>query len=629
MKFRIALLALTLLAAPAFAQQAVQQSGSVTKGHVPYWVTSGAIGDGGSATSSPITSIGVTNNGGAGICVSSDVQTAAGRNQLCFGASTNGPATISLQNYGTAPASSFQFIVNGAAQGFLTVSPLPVVVGNLACFGAVGGGLTDCGSAPTTIPLTVGTTPIASGTSNGLLFNSAGKLGNLTTANNGALITNGSGVPSIGSQSALTALINPFTTGLSGAVPASGGGTTNFLRADSTFTAPIAGGVAYAPVGTGGVATTVKAELDRTIWVNDYGAVCNGVTNDTTAFQNAINQGQTSGLPVKFVGFCAVATTQLNITGTLDFSGASNIKSILIVPSGFSPLTINTTSAVFLHDFGISYASSAANDTAITVTASTENSGSRFWNLNITGANIGINFAKANTWVFRDNLIASISAGGFGMIVNNTNNGDSGDNTAYGNTIICAAAVQCTSGVRWTSSGGLRFTNNKILGASGASTGWPQTFQIVLASGVSTSDIFILGNSFEGLTNSGISVQLLRSGTTGILNHVVIEGNEFGGGQVCVSEPVDATGQWLSGLTISGNSCQTVNTSSSIGYSISTTVNGLYISGGLIWAVGAGSNQAIAVGTQTAANCVVGPFAKNGTIGTASTLSSCTSYAPN
>src|SRR5216683_101047 len=185
MKFRIALLALILFAAPAFAQQAVQQSGSVTKGHVPYWVTSGAIGDGGSATNSPITSIGVTNNGGAGICVSSDVQTAAGRNQLCFGASTTGSATISLQNYGTAAPQSLAFVVNGASQGFPTVSPLPVVVGNLACFQAVGGGLTDCGSAPTTIPITIGTTPITSGTLNGLLFDSAGKIGNLATGNSG------------------------------------------------------------------------------------------------------------------------------------------------------------------------------------------------------------------------------------------------------------------------------------------------------------------------------------------------------------------------------------------------------------------------------------------------------------
>lgn len=40
----------------------------------------------------------------------------------------------------------------------------------------------------------------------------------------------------------VTADLNTFTSGLQGLVPASGGGTTNFLRADGTFAAPAGGG---------------------------------------------------------------------------------------------------------------------------------------------------------------------------------------------------------------------------------------------------------------------------------------------------------------------------------------------------------------------------------------------------
>lgn len=48
--------------------------------------------------------------------------------------------------------------------------------------------------------------------------------------------------PAALSKTQLTTLINVFTSLLSGAVPASGGGTTNFLRADGVWAAPPGGG---------------------------------------------------------------------------------------------------------------------------------------------------------------------------------------------------------------------------------------------------------------------------------------------------------------------------------------------------------------------------------------------------
>src|SRR5258707_233129 len=74
---------------------------------------------------------------------------------------------------------------------------------------------------------------------------------------------------------------NIFTSIASGCVPSSGGGTANFLRADGTFSPPPvttvfsrvgavaaangdynASQITYTPQGTGGVATTVAAELN-------------------------------------------------------------------------------------------------------------------------------------------------------------------------------------------------------------------------------------------------------------------------------------------------------------------------------------------------------------------------------
>jgi len=51
-------------------------------------------------------------------------------------------------------------------------------------------------------------------------------------------VSGGTATPIALTKTQLTTLVNVFTSGLSGAVPASGGGTTNFLRADGTFAAP-------------------------------------------------------------------------------------------------------------------------------------------------------------------------------------------------------------------------------------------------------------------------------------------------------------------------------------------------------------------------------------------------------
>lgn len=82
-----------------------------------------------------------------------------------------------------------------------------------------------------TIGLTVGSTTIGSGTSTRVLYDNAGVLGEYTNTQ-------------------LTALINSFSSSLSGAAPASGGGSTNFLRADGTWAVPP--GTGTSPGGSSG-----------------------------------------------------------------------------------------------------------------------------------------------------------------------------------------------------------------------------------------------------------------------------------------------------------------------------------------------------------------------------------------
>lgn len=94
--------------------------------------------------------------------------------------------------------------------------------------------------------------------------------------------------------------------------------------------------ISYLPAGTGAVSTTVQATLRRTINVKDFGAVGDGVTNDTTALQNAFNAAMAANAELHFVsGETYKITTKLtggsnlNIRGngaTLDMSAVTGTR---------------------------------------------------------------------------------------------------------------------------------------------------------------------------------------------------------------------------------------------------------------------------------------------------------------
>ena len=53
--------------------------------------------------------------------------------------------------------------------------------------------------------------------------------------------------------------------------------------------------ISYLPAGTGAVSTTVQAKLRQTVSVKDFGAVGNGVADDTAAIQAAITKVVSTG----------------------------------------------------------------------------------------------------------------------------------------------------------------------------------------------------------------------------------------------------------------------------------------------------------------------------------------------
>jgi len=76
------------------------------------------------------------------------------------------------------------------------------------------------------------------------------------------------------------------------------GGEVKFTTAIQTTTGAVnASIVAYDPPFTGGVATNVEAKLSEYVSVKDFGAVGDGVTDDTAAIQAAFDSGQSIYIP--------------------------------------------------------------------------------------------------------------------------------------------------------------------------------------------------------------------------------------------------------------------------------------------------------------------------------------------
>lgn len=333
MRKLVALLAL-LLAGPALAQS-VQQSGTVTRNHLPVWVTPGVVGDGGSAADSPISTIGATGP----ICSNSARQSSGAWNSLCLQANTSSAATLTLQNYGTASAQSLQFVINGTAVTFPTgggnflVSSGALINGHLPCFSGTAGIIVDCG------------TSIGAGTAFGLpYYSSTSSLGSTGAGTNGQVL--------IGQTSSV-----PLWQTLSGDVTSisAGGAVTlgkvNGVPFGSTYTAHgvlIGEGTGqFNAIATSNIGQCLLSQgTSDPVWAScASGSGSAGGSNTQVQYNNSTALGGSTSFtwvsPTLTIGFAGSTTGQLALAPAGSGSGTVTIQN----PSTTSGYNFNLPTA--------------------------------------------------------------------------------------------------------------------------------------------------------------------------------------------------------------------------------------------------------------------------------------------
>jgi len=149
--------------------------------------------------------------------------------------------------------------------------------------------------------------------------------------------------------------------------------------------------VTYDPAGTGAVSTNVQAKLRQTVSVEDFGAVGDGVTNDTTAIQAAITSlvsGQTLMFSKNYKITAALTITnksrvRLSGKGRVFFSGAPSGDYIFTMIGTIDNLEIDSLTLEGDNNSGYSQGA-IGNNSGQTI------SNTSFHDLTIKNINVGI-----------------------------------------------------------------------------------------------------------------------------------------------------------------------------------------------------------------------------------------------
>jgi len=279
--------------------------------------------------------------------------------------------------------------------------------------------------------------------------------------------------------------------------------------------------------------------------VLNFGADPTGATDSTTAMNNAHATGQLIYYPAGTYHFVSGGVT---IPGG-GIIGDGAYQTYLYATDTGSANCLNYTGGLAgrFENFQLLPLTTKSGGYGIVVgPVSGEVSAMRVFQIVINALPNGINFARASRWTVIACQFYTFS--GDAITVDNLNDADSGDscitNCDFENNVP-GTNLSC-NGIRQIASGGLKITGNKF---NNLGVGY------LLDLGThSTSDLNIVGNSFENFHFSGIQLQCISGAA--FFQNVVICGNQFyghssSGNSSCIYS--NNVAQFLSRIAVTGN----------------------------------------------------------------------------
>jgi hypothetical protein len=248
-------------------------------------------------------------------------------------------------------------------------------------------------------------------------------------------------------------------------------------------------------------------------------------------------------------------------------------------------------------DFSIQPATTKTGGYGIVIQPlSGEQANTRFEHIYSIGMPNGISFVAASQW----SLHASnfLNCTGDCVTVNNTNNADSGD-SVISDTVFNNSTSTTAIAVHQIASGGLKIIGSKF---NNGGVG----YELDLGTAGSTSILLITGCSIENAHFSGIQFQ--RTSGTRIFSNIAIVGNEIAVNSTTLASTgifAGGTSNFLTGLTITGNTFIVRDTGASASAISLNWINGLLVEGNTITGAG-GSSQGISFGANNT-NHKIGP----------------------